>query len=140
MNPLTETVANGWRMSRNPFGKLVLTRSNGERFEGVEPVRAFPVLSPGDGIAMVSTDGKEVAWIDRLSDLAPDQRVLIEEEGEVVVTDQGVPKYRLTPYSPPDRKPTPPSKDYLARLRRHQPRPMSATAAKALDEANRGDR
>ena len=69
----------------------------------------------------------------------PRVKKLVEEEGEVVVTDQGTPRFRLTLYTPADEK-TPPPKDYLARLRRHQPRPISAAAAAALDEANRGKR
>ena len=80
------------------------------------------------------------ATIRQLRNQFPKVRRLVEEEGEVIVTDRGIPKYRLTPYSPPDRKPTPPAKDYLARLRRHQPHPMSASAATGLDETNRGDR
>ena len=70
----------------------------------------------------------------------PRVRKLLEAEGEVVVTDQGTPRFRLTLYTPTDEKKIPPPKDYLARLRRHQPRPISAAAAAALDEANRGKR
>jgi YD repeat-containing protein len=69
-----------WQLARDAFGKLVLTRDTGERFDGVVPVRAFPVQSPDDGIGLVSTDGKEVAWIDRLADLPPDLRQLIADE------------------------------------------------------------
>jgi antitoxin (DNA-binding transcriptional repressor) of toxin-antitoxin stability system len=70
----------------------------------------------------------------------PKVRKLVETEGEVVVTEQGTPKYRLTRFTPAvGRKATAP-KDYLRRLRRHQPRPSSAAAARALDEANRGSR
>lgn len=60
----------------NPFGKLVLT-VNGETIEGVTPVRAFPIQTPDDNISLVSGDGREVAWIDRLSDLQPAVRDLI---------------------------------------------------------------
>jgi hypothetical protein len=63
----------------------------------------------------------------------------VEEEGEVVVTEQGTPKYRLTRYASTGKKTLPP-KDYLARLRRHQPKPLTAAAAQALDDANRGAR
>jgi antitoxin (DNA-binding transcriptional repressor) of toxin-antitoxin stability system len=70
----------------------------------------------------------------------PKLRKLVEEQGEVVVTDQGTPRYRLTLYTPAVREPPPPPKDYLARLRRHQPRPLSAAAARALDDENRGAR
>jgi hypothetical protein len=78
---LTTSVAQrDWQLARDAFGKLILTRSSGERFEGVEPVRAFPVQSPDDGIGIVSTDGKEVAWVDRLADLPDDQRQLIADQ------------------------------------------------------------
>ena len=70
----------------------------------------------------------------------PHVKKLIEQEGEVVVTEQGTPRYRLTRYSKAGRKPPAPPKDYLKRLRRHQPRPLSAAAAKALQAANRGER
>ena len=70
----------------------------------------------------------------------PQVKKLIEQEGEVVVTEQGTPRYRFTRYSKAGRKPPAPPKDYLKRLRRHQPRPLSAAAAKALHAANRGER
>ena len=70
----------------------------------------------------------------------PNVRKLVEEEGEVVVTEQGAPKYRLVRYVAPARPPLPPPKDYMARLRRHQPRALSASAAKALEDENRGHR
>lgn len=69
----------------------------------------------------------------------PRVRKLVETEGEVVVTEQGTPRYRLTPYTLAIRK-APAPKDYLARLRRYQRRPLSAAAAKALRDANRGER
>ncbi len=80
MNPQDPLQAAGISLVRNPFGKLVLTTAQGERFEGVVPIRAFPVQSPEDGIALVSTDGKELVWIDRLADLAAPARALIADE------------------------------------------------------------
>jgi hypothetical protein len=79
------------------------------------------------------------ATIRELRNRFPRIRKLLEREGEVVVTDQGTPRYRLTRYEP-SRPKTPAPKDYLKRLRRHQPRPLSAAAARALGDANRGDR
>ncbi|OFW17653.1 MAG: hypothetical protein A3H97_13575 [Acidobacteria bacterium RIFCSPLOWO2_02_FULL_65_29] len=79
------------------------------------------------------------ATIRDLRNRFPAIRKLVEAEGEVVVTDQGTPAYRLTRYSPPGRK-RPVPKDYLKRLRCLQPRPISAAAARALHDANRGDR
>jgi hypothetical protein len=46
----------------------------------------------------------------------------------------------LTQYSQPRRKKSAPPKDYLKRLRRQQPRPISAATARALHDANRGER
>jgi len=67
-------------LSRNAFGKLVFTAANGDRFEGVVPVRAFPIGAPDDGIALVNADGQELAWIMRLTDLADDTRTMVEQE------------------------------------------------------------
>lgn len=48
--------------------------------------------------------------------------------------------YRLVLPEPAVRKKAPGRKNYMARLRRHQPRPLSRAEATALDEANRGAR
>jgi hypothetical protein len=80
------------------------------------------------------------ATIRELRNEFPKVRKLIEEEGEVLVTEKGTPRYRLTRYVSRGHKNSPAPKDYLARLRRHQPRPLSAAAARALNNLNRGDR
>ena len=69
-----------FRLIRNAFGRLVLTTPVGEVHDGVVPVRAFPISSPGDGIALMSPDGHELAWIDHLEDLPPPVRALVDEE------------------------------------------------------------
>ena len=69
----------------------------------------------------------------------PKIRQLVESEGEVVVTERGTPKYRLTLFTPKAVEKNPP-KDYVARLKRHQPRPMPRAAAKRFNEENRGGR
>jgi hypothetical protein len=69
----------------------------------------------------------------------PKVKKLIESEGAVIISDHGTPRYLITLYTPPPKlKPAP--KDYLARLRKFQPQPISKAAAQALHEANRGDR
>jgi hypothetical protein len=68
------------RMTRNAFGRLVLVTPDGRVHEGVVPVRAFPISAPGESIALVGADGHELAWIERLSDLRPETRFLVEEE------------------------------------------------------------
>lgn len=70
----------------------------------------------------------------------PKVRRLVESEGEVLLTEKGRPRYRLTLYAPADAGRPPPPKDYLGRLKRHQPRPASAARARALHEDNRGER
>ena len=80
------------------------------------------------------------ATIRELRNNFPRVRKLVEREGEVLVTDRGTPKYRLTRYTPGPGNLAPVAKDYLERLRRHQPRALGRAAAKALHEANRGGR
>ncbi len=71
---------NAFELTRAPSGRLALTTSEGQVHEPVVPVRAFPVAAPEEGFAIVDQDGREVAWIDRLEDLADDVRRLVEEE------------------------------------------------------------
>lgn len=67
-------------LERNAFGRLVLTLPDGTVHEGVVPVRAFPLAAPAEGLSLVSTEGREVAWVDRLDALPPAARALVEEE------------------------------------------------------------
>jgi len=67
-------------LTRNAYGRLTLTDTDGQVHDGVMPVRAFPVQAPQEGYSLVTTDGKEVAWIDRLDDLPGAVRALVEEE------------------------------------------------------------
>ena len=70
----------GFRLTRDPFGRLVLELPDGSLHEGVVPVRAFPIAAPDEGIALINTEGHEVGWADRLADLPPAFGQLIEEE------------------------------------------------------------
>ena len=69
-----------WRLERSPFGLLILHAKDGSRHEGVVPVRAFPIQSPEVGIAIVSQEGKEVAWVERLAELPQPEQGLIRDE------------------------------------------------------------
>ena len=64
----------------------------------------------------------------------------METQGEVIVTDKGQPKYKLTLFTPGQPGKTARAKDYMARLQRYQRRPISAAAAKSLQDENRGSR
>ncbi|PWW43672.1 DUF1854 domain-containing protein [Melaminivora alkalimesophila] len=67
-------------LTRNPHGRLVLRLPGGGEHEGVVPVRAFPLAAPDEGISLVGVGGNELAWIERLEDLAAPVRALVEEE------------------------------------------------------------
>ena len=69
-------------LSRDTFGKLVMTAEDGQVFEGVAPVRASPIQSPDEGISLVLGNGKEVAWIDHIDALPEPARSLLQEELE----------------------------------------------------------
>lgn len=69
-----------FQLSRNALGRLTFTAADGEIHENVVPVRAFPIRSPQQGIALVSQDGHELVWIDRLEDLPKPLAELIAEE------------------------------------------------------------
>ena len=74
------TTTADFQLQRDAFGRLTLTDSTGETHEGVTPVRAFPISSPDDGIALVDPYGHELAWIDRLEDLPEDLQTLLKAE------------------------------------------------------------
>ena len=66
-------------IARNSFGQLVFTDPDGKAHL-VTPVRAFPIAAPAENIGLINTEGEEVAWIERLSDLPDDSRQLIADE------------------------------------------------------------
>src|SRR3569832_1846000 len=69
-----------FQLTRAPHGRLLLTVSDGSEHAGVQPVRAFPLAAPAEGIALMGTDGHELAWIDHLDDLPEATRNLVEAE------------------------------------------------------------
>lgn len=75
-----EQQATDFDIERDAFGRLVLTGRDGVRHEGVQPVRAFPLSAPDDGISLVGADGRERLWIARLDALPPRLRALLEPE------------------------------------------------------------
>ena len=62
------------------MGRLVLTQSDGLAHTGVVPVRAFPIGAPDEGLSLMSADGHELAWIERLDLLDPAARARVEED------------------------------------------------------------
>ena len=68
-----------FELTRNSFGQLILTLPQGRVVQGVMPVRAFPVQSPEQGIALMDTDGHEVVWLDALNDVPQPAQGLIRD-------------------------------------------------------------
>ncbi len=69
-----------FQLSRNAFGRLVFAGADGITHEGVIPVRAFPITSPDCGFALIDSHGHELEWIDRLSDLPDELRLIVEAD------------------------------------------------------------
>jgi len=69
-----------FRLRHNELGRLVFIDVDGVEHEGAIPVRAFPIGAPDEGIALVSADGHELAWIERWEDVSPAIREQIEAE------------------------------------------------------------
>ena len=69
-----------FELTRNPQGRLVYTGVDGQVHDGITPVRAFPIGAPEDGLSLVSAEGRELAWVPRLSELPAASRKLLEEE------------------------------------------------------------
>ena len=69
-----------FQLERDAFGRLVLIDAQGQRHEGIVPVRAFPLSAPGDGLSLVGADGRECVWVDRVDALPAAVRALLEAE------------------------------------------------------------
>ena len=69
-----------FQLMRKPSGRLLFSGADGQEHDGVLPVRAFPLTAPDDGISLVSVDGRELLWIDRLQDLPDYARALLQDE------------------------------------------------------------
>jgi hypothetical protein len=73
-------VTGNFSLTRNPMGHLVYVGADGTAHEGVTPVRAFPLTAADAGISLMSTESKELQWIDSLASLPEQARRLITEE------------------------------------------------------------
>ena len=68
-----------FQLQRNSFGQLILIAANGNSYVDVEPARAFPINTPRENISIISSDGQELAWIEKLDELPSETRQLVEE-------------------------------------------------------------
>ena len=64
----------------------------------------------------------------------------IEEHGQVIVTDNGIPAYELKPIAPRRKTKAAPMPDYMARLIAQRAVPMSKEDTRRFWEEEHGDR
>ena len=70
-------------LQRNPMGRWAWTDAQGQRHEPVVVVRAYPVTAPEQGVGVMDAEGHELAWFERLDEVAePLQARLREAIGE----------------------------------------------------------
>ncbi len=73
-NPMTD-----FELYRDPFGVWMLRTPDGQQHARVTVVRPFPITAPGESASILSQEGRELIWIDRLAELpGPVQETLIE--------------------------------------------------------------
>ena len=63
----------------DPFGKLVVTLADGSQHVGAVVARAFPIAEPEQNISILSAEGKELVWVERLSDLPMHERDIVSQ-------------------------------------------------------------
>lgn len=66
-------------LERNPLGRWVWTDAQGMRHEQVVVVRAYPVTAPEQGAGVMDAEGHELAWFDRLDQVAQPLQALLRE-------------------------------------------------------------
>ena len=67
------------KLERNPLGRWVWTDTQGLRHEPVTVVRAYPVTAPEQGVGIMSAEGHELAWFERLDQVAPALQASLRE-------------------------------------------------------------
>jgi hypothetical protein len=67
-------------LSRDESGRLVLVDATGRRHVGVVPLRTFPISEPGGYIALLTEQGREIAFLESLADLPEHVADLVRRE------------------------------------------------------------
>lgn len=75
---MSESMAATWHLDKRADGGLDFLAVDGARYADVDIRRGFPFSAPRGGVAIVSADGVELAWIDSLDDLDSPRRSLID--------------------------------------------------------------
>jgi len=68
-----------FELTCSPLGVWMLKLDDGSVHERVVVVRAFPIAAPMEAVSILSAEGRELVWIDRLDALPASQRSLLEQ-------------------------------------------------------------
>jgi hypothetical protein len=63
----------------SPLGVWSVTLDDGSVHERVVVVRAFPIAAPTEAVSILSAEGRELVWIERLDALPAGQRARLQE-------------------------------------------------------------
>jgi hypothetical protein len=66
-----------FNLQRDAFGRWVLVMPDGSRHAPVTALRAYPVTSPEQGIALMDAEGHELFWIKDLTQLNAAVRTIV---------------------------------------------------------------
>lgn len=67
-------------LSRDPHNRLRLSLTDGDTFDEVKPVRAFPLTSPSTCVFLLDSEGDEIGLIEDIDQLPEDSRDTLNEE------------------------------------------------------------
>ena len=67
-------------LQHDAWGRLVLIDAQGQRHEGVEPVRDFPISDPEHWISICDAEGRELVSVKDASTLSPSVREFLERD------------------------------------------------------------
>ncbi len=65
-------------LEQDPFGNIKLKLVDGQSYDQVKIIRAFPITNPDHGFAIVDQDGHELVWFEQVSDLTKDNQAIVE--------------------------------------------------------------
>ena len=75
---ITQEAFIDFKLWSDPFGIWHLTLAD-QTHEHVIAVRAFPIVAPNEGVSILSRDGRELLWLDQLTELPSAHRQSIEQ-------------------------------------------------------------
>jgi hypothetical protein len=79
-DPSASTTSGHFDLALDTWGQLVFTDAEGRRYEGVTPVRSFPISDPTHYLSICDSRGGELAFCDDLATLPAEARELIEAD------------------------------------------------------------